>query len=333
MASRDNRDMNRTATIPGAEVALNAQGEVPDWVQLLPAGPEIAGRDGRAWRLDDPERVVAAFAANGADLPVDFEHATELRGPKGEPAPAVGWIAEMATRAGAVWARVAWTDAGREALASRAYRYLSPVFRFQPESRQIAEMLSAGLTNQPNLRLAALNREDQQPQEIPMLPAALCRALDLAPEASEDAVLRKIEGLAAELVAARNAAEHPPLDRFVPRADHDQAKARLAELEADAHARNAAEIEGAVDAAIADGKTSPATRDYHIAACKAEGGLDRFRSWIATAPTLTAPTGLGGKAPAAGPMALTDDERAACRAAGWSEASFLAAKAAEKKEA
>lgn len=50
-------------TIPTARaccVTLAAAG-VPDWIELLPAGPDIAGVDGRAWTLPDPQTVVTAF--------------------------------------------------------------------------------------------------------------------------------------------------------------------------------------------------------------------------------------------------------------------------------
>lgn len=63
-------------TIPAQAVALNAEGDAaPEWVQLLPAGPSIMARDGRRWRMSNPQGVVAAFASNNADLPIDYEHA------------------------------------------------------------------------------------------------------------------------------------------------------------------------------------------------------------------------------------------------------------------
>jgi phage I-like protein len=80
------------------DAASGAEGAAaPDWVTLLPAGPDIAGRSGRRFQLprEAAEAVVAAFRTNGADLPVDLEHSTEIKGPKGEAAPAVGWIKEL----------------------------------------------------------------------------------------------------------------------------------------------------------------------------------------------------------------------------------------------
>ena len=50
------------------------------------------------------------------------------------------------------------------------------------------------------------------------------------------------------------------------------------------------EIAGAVDEAIAAGRIAPSSRDYHIAACRAKGGLDRFRTLVASSVSITAPT-------------------------------------------
>ncbi|MBK8593968.1 MAG: hypothetical protein IPN77_33685 [Sandaracinaceae bacterium] len=35
-------------------------GEAPEWIQLMPIGPAVDGRDGRAWNMSDPDAVVAA---------------------------------------------------------------------------------------------------------------------------------------------------------------------------------------------------------------------------------------------------------------------------------
>lgn len=71
-------------------------GKAPDWVHLLPGSGTVKGRDGRNWELVDPSGIVLAFEANGADLPVDYEHQNDnpdakLKGP----VPAAGWIKEM----------------------------------------------------------------------------------------------------------------------------------------------------------------------------------------------------------------------------------------------
>ena len=76
--------------------ALAAQKGAPLWVKLIPTGDIqddkawIEGRDGRTWVNDNPQGIVDAFEANGADLPIDVEHATELKASNGDPTPTVG---------------------------------------------------------------------------------------------------------------------------------------------------------------------------------------------------------------------------------------------------
>lgn len=72
----------------------STEGNLPEWVELVPSG-QVVGRDGRAWINSDPQAIIAAFADSGADLPVDIEHATELKAPLGDPAPAAGWVLEL----------------------------------------------------------------------------------------------------------------------------------------------------------------------------------------------------------------------------------------------
>jgi phage I-like protein len=130
----------------------------PQWVMLIPAG-EFSGRDGRGpFGLADPARVIAATAALGltAGVPIDYDHATDFAAPKGRPAPAAGLIRELAERAGALWGRVQWTPHGANAITSREYRYISPVFQY-PSDGAVTRLLRAGLTNNPNLYLTAIS--------------------------------------------------------------------------------------------------------------------------------------------------------------------------------
>jgi phage I-like protein len=131
----------------------------PEWVMLLPPGREIAARDGRAWVNDRPQAILAAFDKRAMPLPLDWEHATELRATQGEPAPAAGWIDRLEVRTGgALWGHVDWTPRGRAAVVSREYRFLSPVFLFERASMRILELTSAALTNRPALHLKAIAR-------------------------------------------------------------------------------------------------------------------------------------------------------------------------------
>jgi phage I-like protein len=130
----------------------------PEWVLLIPAG-EFSGRDGRGpFCLSDPGGVIAATAEleMAAGLPIDYDHATDFAAPNGRPAPAAGWIRELAARDGALWGRVVWTPHGAMAITAREYRYISPVFQYSPEG-EVTRLLRAGLTNNPNLYLTAIS--------------------------------------------------------------------------------------------------------------------------------------------------------------------------------
>ena len=50
-------------------------------------------------------------------------------------------------------------------------------------------------------------------------------------------------------------------------------------------ARNA-EIEAEITKALEAGKITPATKEYHVEQCKAEGGLERFRKYVEAAPEI-----------------------------------------------
>lgn len=313
-------------------IALNTQsGDVPEWIQLTPEGTDVSGRDGRVWKMVNPEDVVTAFNNFGGDLPVDFEHATQVKGDRGEAAPAVGWIKELEARKGAIWGRVDWNDEGRNAIASKGYRYVSPVFNFGKATKNITRMVSAGLTNLPNLQLAALNNEGGH-QEEKAMDKAILEALGLKEGASDGDVLTAINKLKSDESIARNRAEQPDAAKFVPIADYQLATNKLKTFETAAAALQETAINSAVDDAIENGKIAPASRDYHVAACKEEGGLDRFKAMVDASPEIAGKSGVEGKDKAAlNKTALSDEELAVCRQMNMDPKDFAEAKAAEQE--
>lgn len=279
---------------PALALALNfsLDGTAPAWVQLLPAGPTVAGADGRTWTLDDPVAVAAAFQGRAAPLVIDWEHASEHRAPHGLDAPAAGWIDTVEVRPDGLWGHVEWTERAAQQIQAREYRFLSPVFQYEKASSRIVRLTSAGLTNQPNLDLVALNR-----QEPPMtLPTALCSALDLPADAEESAVLTALNAL-------RQRAAQPPLETFVPRADYDAALARASNAEQQlatrAQAQRDEHIENALNQALKSGQICPATVEFYRAGCQKDGGLEAFDQFLKTAPPVLGPTPeLRGQPPA-----------------------------------
>lgn len=291
-------------------VELDVSNGAPEWVELIPAGPSVVGRDGRSWLFDRPQDVVAN-SMRGMDLPIDWEHSTEKKAPHGDEAPAAAWIKQLEIRNGALWGRLDWTARGRASVTNREYRYLSPVFNFDRATQRIVRFTSAGLTNAPNLQLPALNREEDIPVKFS---AAIIAALGLAAEATEDHVLTAINSLKSERDTAMNRAQNTPtLDKFVPRADHDavtlratNAEAKLATVQRE---RIDADIEGVVADALKAGKITPATVDYHKASCRQEGGLDRFREYLKAAPVVGDPTALEGQQPGGAISALNAEQK------------------------
>jgi len=138
----------------GAEKVSGA----PEWIELLPPGRDIQGRDGRRWVNDDPAGIVTAFRADGVAIPLDYDHATESAASQGAGAPAAGWIEDLQTRAdGSIWGRIAWTAKARAMVEAKEYRFISPAFLYNRVTAAIRKLTSAALTHHPNLKLAAVN--------------------------------------------------------------------------------------------------------------------------------------------------------------------------------
>ena len=314
---------------------LALDGQAPDWIELLPAGPDIFGADGRAWTLPDPQSLVTAFAQRNAALVVDWEHASEHRAPHGLDAPAAGWIDQIEVRdGGAVWGHVAWTDKAAAQIAAREYRYLSPVFTYEKAGSRIVALVSVGLTNQPNLSLTALNQ-----QGTPMNDDLLERLrylLNLPTLATVEEVIAELDKLRTQVAAAPtdtagnrpslstllatalNRTEVQPLEKFVPRADYDATLARAVNAEqklaAIETAQRDAEIAGLVESALQAGKITPATKDYYLAMCRSTGGVEAFKAFVEKAtPVVGSDPPLAGKPPQS-TGTLTETQRAICRA-------------------
>lgn len=316
-------------------VALNVEGgQAPEWVELIPAGVRVQGRDGRHWLNDQPADVIAA-TADRLPLPLDWEHATEERAPKGLDAPAAAWIEQVEVRdGGSIWGRASWTPRGRDQVVNKEYRFLSPGFDFDRATGRIVRLVHAGLTNTPNLVLTALNREDRQDitreKETPLdLAIRLREALGLAADATDDVIVTAVN-------TARAVNRPVDLTTYAPRAELEtavnRANAVTAERDALLREKTDAQIEAAISGALDAGKIVPASADHYRALCRTEGGLEQFTTLAATLPVIAGAADSRAKAKIeseGGGSQLTDAERAVCRAMGQSEADFLAAKKLE----
>jgi Mu-like prophage I protein len=322
------------------EIALNDQGGAPEWVELIPPGYDVRGKDGRAWINPAPQLVVDAFDPR-LPLPVDWEHATEVRAPQGLDAPAAAWIEELAIRdGGAIWGRTSWTPQGARQVTEKQYRFLSPVFAFDRATGAIRRLLSAALTNTPNLTLTALNRQSaaqaqglhRDHEETTLDIAALRTALGLPADASDDAILTAARDATATNRAQPTGSTDKSVDLtvYAPRSDLDTALNRATTAEAELKTLKAEkaeqEINTAISAAMDAGKIVPASADHYRAICREEGGLARFKELEKTMPVIAgaAESRAQNRADTAPgkTSALTDEERAVCRALGQDEATF-----------
>jgi phage I-like protein len=349
-----------------------AGGEPPEWVHLLPSGT-FTTNDGRGpFHLRDAETLLRA--AGGRDLVLDFEHQTDNAPRNGQPAPAAGWIKELAARADGIWGRVEWTERAAGMIRDKEYRFLSPVFQFSRATKAVTRLLRAALTNNPALEdLTALARKENDMDLI----AKLREILLLEADADEDAVIarlkereadhslagdsfssiRKALGLkgdtkAADVVAAVEAAAG---DAAIAKATRealalpDDADAKAVETalakkgdggtkdsgtsvsreEFDKVNRQLGEVLGAqateratakVEAAVKEGKIVPAQREWAIGFAAKDP--DGFNAFVSKQPVVLAPGAAGAAAPAKKGAALSDDEKAVCRAMGLDEAAF-----------
>ncbi len=316
--------------------SLAAPDAPPQWVELLPVG-EFEGRDGRGpFRVSDPEAVIAATRAlkMEAGIPIDYDHAIDFGAPSGAPAPAAGWIRELAVRAGSIWGRVQWTEHGAQAIRMREYRYLSPVFQFSRDG-EVVRILRAGLTNNPNLYLTAISAAEHEDIDMNELLAQLREILGMGGDADSEQVLERVRQLANAGDAdgdgeSRSGQDGDPGDpdpaRFVAMAQFQRALTELNQLRAE---RGRERADRAVDEALRVGKLIPAQREWAISYCQADfKGFDEF---IARQPAILRPgESLGGEPATRRAKAelLSASEIAICTQLGVPSDAFLKRKTA-----
>lgn len=266
-----------TLTAVLADAAL--EGEAPARIRVTPWGHVQSTRGDFVVDEAAALAVREAFAAHGADLPIDYEHQTlggAFASPRGT-APAAGWITALEAVPGeGLYATVTWTSEARQMLTARQYRYLSPVAIINRADRRLVAIHSAALTNKPAIvGMEALVHTEETGMEASHTDevAALSEALDLP-----------VETPLGEVLAA--------------------ARGRIHALAAEGR-RKAAEERVAVVAAA--GKLCDAQRDWALRLALSQPEL--FEEWAATAP-VPAPLGRTNPPGAAAALAASRTARA-----------------------
>ncbi|WP_339097218.1 phage protease [Pectobacterium brasiliense] len=294
--------------------------KLPEWLPVIPAG-QFTGRDGRVWVTSNPADVITG-SFRYPKLPIDIEHATELKGPKGDPAPAYGWIDSLRQRDdGTIEAHVEWTADGEALIRGKKYLFYSPAFFFTADG-QVTRLSSVGLTNKPNLAFPALNSENNDMT----IPVQLVTVLGLPATASVDDAVKAIQQIQTSEKVALNRAENPDVTKFIPIETHQLALNRAADAEGKLQVQAEKEVEALVDLAIKEGKVAPANKGMYLATCRSEDGRKQFTEFVKGAPVIVSNDPKKNPKLNTNNQELTETELGMCRSMGITKEEFMAAK-------
>ena len=268
---------------------------VPEVIRVLPKG-HVSSTKGD-FEVDDRDiaGIIRQFKARRLDLVIDYEHQTL----SDVQAPAAGWIKDLYPGEDALMARVEWTKKGREYIANKEYRYLSPVVLVKKADQHAAVFHSAALTNTPAITgmFAIINSDAlsiEEEEEPRMELSALIELLGLEEGTAEEDVPKRIKELtqqaAEEGQGGQEGKEGPakegtqlvanktvldllglPEDARTEdvtarimafKAGDSVLQRRVAELEKQAASQKAEELVGL---AMKDGKLSPAQKEWAVA--------------------------------------------------------------------
>jgi len=274
-----------------AALAIEIEGKTaPTRIRIIPDGDfdAVDGRPGnikgvkaKAWHMDATlaQAAIARFKQRGIDLPIDYEHQTIKAADNGKPAPAAGWITGLEYQPGTgLLALVRWTYTAAAHLTAGEYRYLSPVFFFDPDTGAVQTLHSLALTNTPALgalgEIAALVQQcflrrlpgsgRTTDEESAMDKTKVLVALGLPLDTGDDTMLTALSTLAAKAVAQEAQIATLKANQFdpakhIPLTEHTKLATELAALKATG---DKAEHDRLMTAALNDLTIAPPNEAY-----------------------------------------------------------------------
>lgn len=336
---------NRNRT-PLAVAALSfelslANGQVPQEFRLFPAGRfRAADGSGRplipaaGWLMNATaaQRLIAAAQARQNDYLLDYEHATLSAAKAGQKAPAAGWFKALEWREGdgLYVIEPRFTAVAAEHIAALEYRYVSPVFAWDPHTGEVLAFYHAALTNDPGLDgLTDFSALSAHPdfafpplKEHPM--KTLLAALGLPETATEAEGLAALSALKAQHATSFTAlqAQKPDPAAYIDVASFSAVQTELATLKA---GQRTVEVAALVAEGLADGRILPVTEGW----ARELGNKDiaELKAFLAKAPKVAALQGTqtGGATPAGagqGVAALTAEQKQVAAVLGLSIEQF-----------
>jgi phage I-like protein len=332
---------------------------VPARIQLLPPSG-FTGRDGRGPYTYDADSVLAAFSSYGMPLPMDYEHQSLTAIDKTDPTPASGWINSLSADETGVYGDVEWTERASGFIAAREYRFISPVFTADKKTGEVQQLVGAGVTNNPNLKLASFNSIDfdfaaaashyTREHNSRAASSALTKHMKdqllalygLPADASDEAIVAAATAAKTDAAHAKAAAEavgaattdgivtaaqskfSTDLSVFVPKADFEamSTRATKAETELAAHKTEShkAEVAAVVEAAKVAGKITPAQVAH--AQELGEKDIDLLRAFVGSAtPVVNKGAAVDAHAKGTG-TALTAEQLELCRVSNMTPEAF-----------
>ena len=338
---------NAPTDIAACAAAVATSGVV---IQLFPAG-DFRAKDGRpqgldAWHLTATaaRNLVAAAAKRRTPYIIDYEHQTLLSNANGQPAPRAATFGTLEWRPGdGVYAiDVKWTARAKAYIDGDEYGHISPVFRFDPDTGDVMELLHVALTNDPALdslpavALSGRFAPTDAPTGEDTMTKAIRKALGLPDDADEATVVAAIAALKTkadatdasiatlkqrndEIAALKSdtTTGKPDPAQYAPLSVVTALQADLAALKTD---QTAGEVAALVQAGLDDGRLHSGMKKWasdlgkhDIAALKTY--LDKAQPIAALTTSQT-----GGESPASdGKTALNASELAVCKAMGLKE--------------
>lgn len=284
--------------------ADGAKKEPPKEVRLFSKGKLSVNKLGEKNTPDfhftdrSAEEVLRESKAWGIRHSMDWEHTALNKAlgvvPPGDGrAPAACWYDIELREDGLYATNIEWTDQGASDVLSKAYKYISPAFDFDPETREVTSLWNASLTNLPATRnmqpiMASIHGEGANPKGASSMLKPALAMLGLAENTPESEALAKLSQLhtfrATVLATTGKATESEALGALTAlKMAETKAVTLAAELETLKSSTAKNEVESLLTQGERDGKIEPGSElRTHLATMPAKA----IQAFLSAAPVV-----------------------------------------------